>query len=265
MPSRHRERFKRLHTTEKPLFLPNAWDVASARILVRSGASAVATSSASLSWSLGYPDGGKLSTPSLLSVVGSIIRNLAVPLTVDIEDGFSPSAREVAAFVEQLSDLGVAGVNIEDGNMPSSLLAEKISAIRHRPNCRDLFINARTDIYLRALASPDDAAGEVINRAREYQSAGADGLFVPGVHGISDMSQIGDATSLLLNVMTIPGLPPAEQLAHCGVARISTGPFTFLSAYQYLADTASDFVNGRFEGLFQRGLSYENMNALVDG
>src|SRR5438876_7256820 len=51
------ETFRRLHRGKKILILPNAWDVASARVFEEAGFPALATSSAGMMVSLGYPDG----------------------------------------------------------------------------------------------------------------------------------------------------------------------------------------------------------------
>ncbi len=62
MPSsmNHAETFRRLHAGAKPLLLANAWDAGSARLIERCGAAAIATTSAGLAWSRGYPDGDAL-------------------------------------------------------------------------------------------------------------------------------------------------------------------------------------------------------------
>ena len=66
MQALHHQQFLQLHQAGSLLLLPNAWDAASAKIFEASGASAVATSSASLAWACGYADGGALPTEELL-------------------------------------------------------------------------------------------------------------------------------------------------------------------------------------------------------
>src|SRR2546429_3450400 len=55
------EQFRKLHHGPRLLLLPNAWDVVSARILEECGHPAIATSSAAVAFSLGYPDGQRIS------------------------------------------------------------------------------------------------------------------------------------------------------------------------------------------------------------
>ncbi|WP_267960091.1 isocitrate lyase/phosphoenolpyruvate mutase family protein [Shewanella sp. AS16] len=145
--------FTLLHSHRVPLLLPNAWDAASAALLQMAGAPAIATSSAALAWSLGYADGGALPRAALLHAVEGIMRVSKVPVSVDIEDGYSHEPRAVAALVADLLALGVVGINLEDGCRPPALLVDKIGAIRASASSREVFINARTDVYLRDLAA----------------------------------------------------------------------------------------------------------------
>lgn len=137
MPSPLAAHFRDLHHRHEVLVLPNAWDTASAHIQARAGAKAVATSSAALCWALGYQDGGALPVGELLSAIRRIVRALAVPLTVDIEDGYSDSPEEVAELAAEVLRCGAVGINIEDGTAPSEILAEKIQAIRSRTGAAD--------------------------------------------------------------------------------------------------------------------------------
>lgn len=164
------------------LLLANCWDGGTARIAALAGSKALATSSAAVAWAHGYADGSQLPTALLLETVRDIIRASALPLTVDIEDGYSSDPEMVGQFVGQLAQAGVVGINIEDGNAPPELLARKISAARAAAKAAgiDLYINARCDVYLRGLAEPGARVAETLRRAAIYQEAGASGLFAPG-------------------------------------------------------------------------------------
>ncbi len=136
----------------------------SAKLFERSGASAIATSSAAVAWALGYPDGSALPEHELVDAVRRITRVLSVPLTVDIEDGYSDDAPKVAALAQKIVDVGAVGINIEDGTKPPALLAEKIERIRGALSSAPLFINARTDVFLRGLAPSGSAVAMTIER-----------------------------------------------------------------------------------------------------
>ncbi len=255
--------FKALHTAPAPLVLANAWDAASAALFQREGATAVATSSASLAWSLGYADGGKLPRNELLAAVARIQRVLTVPLSVDLEDGFSDAPATVAALVADIAHLGVAGINLEDGSKDPSLLADKIKATRQALGNTPLFINARTDIYLRGLATGPAAVSMALQRAQGYRAAGADGLFVPGLTSVDDTAQIASQTEMPLNIMLRFGIPSIQALHAAGARRFSAGPANFQSAYGYARTAAQELLKERsVVGLFHNTVTYDAMNTL---
>ncbi len=216
---------RRLHQNEKPLLLPNAWDAASASLFEHSGAAAVATTSAGVAWALGYPDGRLLPADEVIAAAARMVRVLKVPLSFDIENGYSDDPKQVAAVVKKLVDIGVAGINIEDGPDDPSLLAAKIGAIREllERTGGDLFINARTDVFLAGLAEPALRTGETIARGKLYAASGADGLFVPAVHDEGDIRAIVAGVPLPINVMAWPGVPDVAALSALGVRRFSAG------------------------------------------
>lgn len=217
--------FRQLHVNSSPLLLPNAWDAGSARLIESLGAKAIATTSAGFAWALGYPDGRALPFDEVVASVRRIVRVLNVPLSVDVENGYSDDPKTVAGNVMRLVDLGIAGINIEDGSDTASLLASKIEAIKEAvaKSGSDLFVNARSDVFLAGLAEKSKQAEESIVRGNLYASAGADSLFLPALVHASDIEAIVGVTRLPLNVMAVPGLADAATLGKLGVRRLSAG------------------------------------------
>jgi 2-methylisocitrate lyase-like PEP mutase family enzyme len=217
--------FRKLHDGSSLLCLANAWDAGSARLVESLGGTAVGTTSAGVAWSLGYGDGGGMPAAAALAASTNIARVLAIPLTVDVEDGYSPDPDAVASHVTQLVEAGVAGINIEDGADDPAVLAAKIEAIRRATAAAgaDVFINVRTDVYLRGLAPEGARVPEVLARAKTYRGAGADGLFVPGICLAEEIREVAASTDLPLNVMDWPGLPSAVELFTLGARRYSAG------------------------------------------
>lgn len=257
-----------LHAGDDVLVLPNAWDAASAALFVAAGARAIATTSAGLAWACGFADGDELPRASLLFALASIRRLTAgIPLTADAEGGFSDDPDEVADLVCALRDLGVAGINLEDGSAEPQLLAAKIVAIKRRlgESGGDIFVNARTDVYLRDLASGDEAARETIARGERYARAGADGFFVPELADEATIVRIADAVKLPLNLMAAPGLPPARRLYELGVRRLSAGASIAELAYGAGRAAAAAFVRDGDVGVLFTGPSvdYGGINALL--
>ncbi|QDL52703.1 isocitrate lyase/PEP mutase family protein [Rhodoferax aquaticus] len=255
--------FHALHHSSQPLVLPNAWDAASAALFQHGGAPAIATSSAALAWSLGYADGGQLPRTELLAAVHRLQRVLRVPLTLDIEDGYSDDPQAVAALVCALAALGVAGINVEDGAHAPAVLVEKIRSMRHALGATPMFINARTDVVLRGLASKDTTIRAVIERATLYQAAGASGLFVPGMTSAADATEVARACELPLNLMLLPDMPSISSLFNQGVKRFTTGPASFLAAYGQASRCATELLQThRTEELFKQATTYDSLNAL---
>lgn len=225
--------------------VPNAWDAASARRVLAAGAPFVATTSAAVAWSLGMRDGGSLLPAQVVQRATEIRR--ACPraaLSIDLEGGYSDDPARVADLVDALVAEGVSGINLEDGDAPPAQLAAKIRAVRARHGRDALFVNARTDVYLAALAPPAERVAVVIERARLYREAGGDGLFVPGVTGEADIDALVRAAGLPLNVMALPGLPAGDVLERLGVRRLSAGPALAIAAYAHCELAARTFLDG---------------------
>jgi 2-methylisocitrate lyase-like PEP mutase family enzyme len=251
--------FKQLHQQTSPLLLATIWDPASAVLAQQQGAKAVGTSSAALAWSLGYADGQQLPVAELLAAVKRILRVIQLPFTVDIEQGYSNEPSQVAELVRQLTELGVAGVNIEDGTAEPQLLCAKIRACRALLKGQALFINARTDVYLAQLAAGPEAVTECRRRLALYQEAGADGAFVPGLTDLAVAKQLSQHSSLPLNLMGWPEGATMEDLTAAGVKRISAGPALFVHSYQSFIQATALFLQ---QPVAFEPLNYQQMNQL---
>ena len=225
----------------------------------------IATTSAGLAWSRGYPDGNVLPTDQLIAATRDIARAIGVPLSIDIEAGYSDNAGAVARLAAGVMDAGAAGINIEDGAGSPELLCTKVAAIRDTASRSeiDLFVNARTDVYLRGIARGNAAVEQVIDRAARYRAAGADGLFVPGLSDGEAMAAIAAAIDPMpLNIMAVPGLPPIEALRRYGVRRLSAGSSIAQAAWGCTSRLAAGFLAGDVGEMFTAAAEYGKMNAL---
>jgi 2-methylisocitrate lyase-like PEP mutase family enzyme len=259
--------FHRLHDGPEPLLLPNAWDAGSARLMESLGAQAVATTSAGVAWTHGYPDGDVLPVRMLVSTVVSIARAIRVPLTVDVEGGYSDDPAAVEETVARVVEAGAVGINIEDGSGAPDLLCLKIErATRAGQHFGiDLFVNARTDVYLRGLAPEGKRVTEVLARTSLYRDAGATGLFVPGLRDAAEIRAVAAEAGLPLNVMAWPGLPAATELGQLGVRRLSAGSGISQALWGRAAALAGEFLKtGKSEPLGDGAMAYADINALFD-
>ncbi|MGI5195783.1 isocitrate lyase/PEP mutase family protein [Streptomyces sp. CA-288835] len=257
--------FRSLHTPTEPLALANAWDVASALVIEAAGASAIATTSAGVAWSLGCPDGDILPRDRALELIGRIVAAVAVPVTADIEGGYGKNAADVAETIAGVLAAGAVGVNIEDGTRPPTELAARLATARQTADRTgaDLFLNARIDTFLSGPGDPDTRLKETLSRAHMYVDAGADGIFVPGVTDTATIAALARDISVPLNVMAGPGTPTVAELGALGVARVSLGSGVAQVAYAAARRAAKDlFGTGGYDSLAD-GMAFPELNALL--
>jgi len=266
------EGFRRLHDRKDVLVLPNAWDVPSARVFEDEGFPAVATSSAGMMVSLGYPDGEEIPAKELVSAVGRIARVLSIPLSADLVGGFGGTPEGVARSVKAAVRAGAVGINIEDfvheekKLLPVEKQVAKLRAlIRAQKETKVPFvINARTDA-LRFFPG-DDAAklDEAIRRASAYRDAGADCVYPMGLTDRESIERFVKALDFPTNVMVRKGLPPVPELKRLGVARVSFGPSASYAAMGLLKRAARE-VRGRgtYETLTEGAITFDELNSLA--
>ncbi|KQY87217.1 MULTISPECIES: isocitrate lyase/phosphoenolpyruvate mutase family protein [unclassified Brevundimonas] len=246
------------------LILPNAWDGGSAALMRAKGAKAIATTSAGVAWALGWPDGDALPVDRVVQVCADVVRAAqGLPVSIDFEGGYSDDPAMVAAEARRLVEAGAAGINIEDGGGAPELLAAKIAAIRAAVG-RDLFINARCDVWLRGVGEPGTRVAEAARRGAIYAAAGADGLFTPGLTDAADIAAMVRATPLPLNLLAYPGLPDARTLEGLGVRRLSAGSGIVGATWGRAAALTEAFLaDGRSEPLGEGALGWAEVNALM--
>ncbi len=241
--------FYNLHHQETPLILANAWNVKSAQLIEQNGYAAIGTSSGAISNSLGYEDGEKMPFTELLYMVKRIKASTSIPLSVDLERGYTNNLNELTDNIQKLVDAGVAGINMED-SQGEEIYLKKLHTIKNHleKNNQPLFINARSDGFLQKLDSP---LALTIKRAKLYEDAGADGLFVTAVADAAVIKEIASATTLPLNVVGSPKIPSFKMLSDCGVKRISMAVLLYKTTYNQLgklikAVTADQSVESLF-------------------
>ena len=220
--------FHQLQHQQRGFVLANAWDLSSAQFIQAAGAKAVATTSWGIAASLGLADGENISFQTQLALAKSLTEHLHIPLSVDIESGYSNDPLQISENVLALARLGVVGINIEDSDKDTNELRSIeqqctiISEIKKALNENGfggLFINARTDTYF-VSDSPFQAT---LKRAKAYQNAGADGLFVPGLTNIEHITSLANTIDMPLNVMAMSNFNSAKAAFAGGAKRFSLG------------------------------------------
>lgn len=263
----HATLFHRLHT-EGLLLLANVSTAGEARLIESLGAKAIATTSAGVAWAHGYADGNQLPVSALVATVEEIARVIRVPLSVDIEGGYADNVATVGENVARVIGAGAVGINLEDGTASPDLLCAKIEAARRAGDRLgvDLFVNARTDTYLRNTIAPERRVAETLARAERYRAAGASGIFVPGLIEATAIREIAAGAGLPLNVLARPALPDAAALAALGVRRLSAGSGIPEVMFGRTAALAAAFLReGISAPLSEGAMTYRDVNALMAG
>jgi 2-methylisocitrate lyase-like PEP mutase family enzyme len=261
------ETFRALHHGPRILVLPNAWDVASARIFEDAGCAAIGTSSAGVAFALGYADGQHIPRDEMLEVVHRIASAVSVPVTADVESGYGDAVATARAVVEA----GAAGLNLEDvnhgkGDAPSLLPIDKqVRNIHDIRAATDLVINARTDIFLLGIGDASTRFERTVQRLNAYLHAGADCAFAPGVRDAETIENLARDLLGPLNILAAAGTPSIEELERMDVARVSVGSGPMRATLALVRRIAEELHHrGGFE-ILRDAIPYPELNALLGG
>lgn len=266
--------FRQLHRGPGVLILPNAWDVASARIFEDSGFPAIATTSAGIAFSLGYPDGQRIQREEMLARVARIARAVQVPVTADVESGYGSTPEDAAKTTRELIQAGVVGMNIEDASdrrdqplIDLQLAIDKIRACREAAMQMgaQIVVNARTEIYLLAGGNPDADYSEAVRRLTAFRDAGADCVFAPGLKDAETIARLVSVVSCPLNILAGIGTPSIPELAKLGVARVSVGSGPMRATLGLLRRLGEELRGSGTYREMEGAIPYADVNKLLGG
>ena len=264
--------FRAMHRGPKILLLPNAWDVASARIFEDAGFGAIATTSAGVAFTLGYPDGQKISRTEMFARVARIAKALKVPVTADVEGGYGDRPEDAARTARDVIEAGAVGMNLEDSTgdptrplVGMSLQVEKIHAVREAALKAGVLVvlNARTDVYLAEVGPAEKRYEETVRRLLAYRDAGTDSVFVPGLRDPETIRRLVQDAKCPLNILGGPGSPPAPELEKLGVARVSVGSAPMRATLGLLARIADELKKTGTYASLEDGIPYADVNRML--
>jgi methylisocitrate lyase len=244
-------RFRQALKDEKPLQIIGAIIANHALLAKRAGYRAIYLSGGGVAaGSLGMPDLGINTLDDVLTDVRRITDVCDLPLLVDIDTGFGPSAFNIARAVKELIKFGAAACHIEDqvgakrcGHrpgkeiVPSDEMADRVKAAADAKTDKDFFVIARTDAI--AVEGVDAA----ISRAIACAEAGADGIFAEAVTDLPTYRKFVDAVKVpvLANITEFGKTPlfTVEELRTSGVAMVLYP----LSAFRAMNKAAENVYN----------------------
>jgi len=254
--------FRGLHVPGAPFVLANPWDAGSARVLAALGAQAIGTSSAAHAFTLGLPDGARITRDDALQHASDLVAATRLPVSADLENGYGDSPDEVAETVRLACQAGVAGLSIEDILLPDSAaypfdeaverIRAAVAAARALP--RDLVLFARADGVMTGAYDVDEG----IRRLQAFEAAGADGLYLPMPPGMADLSRICASVTAPVNALAAGNFTHAslQDFAAAGVARVSLGSALASATHRTLVDAA--------RALFDRG-DFTPLGQVIEG
>src|SRR6266568_95507 len=256
----------------KILVLPNAWDVVSARIIERAGFSAIATTSAGIAFSLGYPDGQEISREEMLLAITRITTSVRVPVSADVEAGYGDRPEDAGETARRVIAAGAVGMNLEDTtSVPRRTLAdlslqlERIAAVQEAGRALGvpIVLNARTDIYLLEVGATENRYGEALRRLAAFRNAGADCLFVPGLRDPETIRRLVAELQYPVNILAVPGSPSIPELEKLGVARVSLGSGTMRAALGVLTKITQELKSTGTYANLEGAPSHAELNRLM--
>jgi 2-methylisocitrate lyase-like PEP mutase family enzyme len=263
--------FRAMHRGGHILLLPNAWDVASARVLEEAGFGAIATTSAGIAFSRGYPDGERISRDEMLAVVRRMAAAVTVPVTADVEAGYGDSPEDAARTAGEVVEAGAVGMNLEDAASDAgdalldlALQVERLKAVRETRKDIGIVLNARTDVYLLQVGPPEKRYDVALRRLTAFRDAGADSLFVPGLHEALTIGRLVKDLSCPVNILAGPGAPPVAKLQELGVARVSLGSGPMRASLGLFRKIAEELRNsGTYESL-TGAIPFADLNGMMN-
>lgn len=260
------EKFRAMHRG-RLLLLPNAWDVASARVIQQAGFGAIATTSAGVAFSLGYPDGQRISRREMLAAVRRIAAAVPVPVTADVEAGYGDRPEDAARTAQDVLAAGAVGMNLEDATgdpqhplLDLTLQVERVKAVRELP----IVLNARTDVYLLEIGPPERRYDEAHRRLAAFRDAGADCVFAPGLRDPGTIARLVKDLQCPVNILAGPATPSVPELQKLGVARVSLGSGPMRATLGLLRRLAEELQHAGTYAALDGAIPYAELNRMME-
>ena len=231
--------FQGLHAGE-PFVIPNPWDAGSARVLAALGFKALASTSSGFAFTLGRLDGG-VTLDEVFEHAATLDRATLLPVSVDLENGYGADPESAALAVTRVAEAGAVGGSIEDYDPRGRIYdlphaVERVAAAAEAARRLEFpfVLTARAENHIRGNPSLEDT----ITRLQEFEAAGADVLYAPGLRTPAEIRAVCEAVTRPVNVLALPTLSLAE-IVDAGAQRVSVGGSLTWAAVNAMAAAAA--------------------------
>lgn len=262
-------KFQLMHKDNDMLIIPNVWDVGSAVVFEKIGFKAIATTSAGISYSLGYPDGEHIGISELELITSLIAKRISIPLSIDFERGYGNDLKTIKSNAKRIIEAGAVGLNIEDGYCEDNKFLEDLSFQKEKINSLvelrneigiPFVINARTCVYWLNLYDDTKRLDVAIERGKQFQEAGADCFFVPGALSEDEIRIIASEVDIPINIVANPKITNLNKIKELGAGRYSIGSGAVRKIYSKLIDLGNDLKHGDISSMLDNNFSYKKAN-----
>jgi 2-methylisocitrate lyase-like PEP mutase family enzyme len=242
--------FQALHSGQ-PFVIPNPWDAGSARVLAALGFKALASTSSGFAFTLGRLD-GNATLDEVIGHAAVLDRASDLPVSVDLENGYSADPEGAALTVARVAEAGAVGASIEDYD-PGGYIYDLHHAVERVAAAAEaahrlpfpFLLTARAENHIRGNPDLDDT----IARLQAFEAAGADVLYAPGLRTETEIRAVCDAVSRPVNVLARPELS-MPQIVEAGAQRVSVGGSLTWVAVNAMAAAAAEIRDrGDFSSL----------------
>ena len=266
---------RQMMTGKQIVVAPGAHDALTAKIIEQVGFSAVyMTGYGQAASHLGKPDVGLLTLTEMVARASNIVEAVNVPVIADADTGFG-NAVNVMRTLREYEKAGVAAIQLEDqvapkkcGHMTGRQVVSKeemVGKIKAAADVRtdpDLMIIARTD------ARTVHGIGEALERAKAYEEAGADILFIESPETVEEMKQITTSfkVPVLANMVEGGRTPflPVQELQGLGYDLVifpTASTYLVTKALTRLMTVLKD--TGTTASLIPEMITFEEFNDLI--
>ena len=250
------ETFRALHVPGRPFVLANAHDIGSAKMLTGLGAQAIGTTSAGYAFTLGQPDGARVSRDEMLDHCEDMAKAVAVPVSADLENGYADDPDGVADCVALAVEVGLAGCSIEDSTFdrraPAYDLEVAVARIEAAVGAAEaagfpFTLCARADGVMTGAYDLEEA----IRRIQAFEEVGAHCVYVPMPGSMADQARVCASVGVPVNALAVGPLAqhPLAAFAKAGAARISVGSAIARVTHRMVHDVGKAVLGGDFSGL----------------